>query len=68
MKNLFQRKSNLLLLIGGVILVVGAVLSLCDIEPIADYVLVAGALVVIARGMVREREKDEPRDAGQAGE
>ena len=41
-----------------VILAVGAALSVAKIEPWADYVLIAGAVVVIARGFVRNHEKD----------
>ena len=57
-----MRKSNYILIAGLLILVVGAVLSVCDIEPYADYVLIAGALVVIARGFVRTHEEDKPEE------
>ena len=46
------------MIIGLVILGVGAALSMAKIEPWADYVLVAGAVVVVIRGFVRNREKD----------
>lgn len=54
-----MRKSNIILIIGLVILAVGAGLSIAKIEPWADYVLIAGAAVVIIRGFVREREKND---------
>jgi len=54
-----MKKSSIILIIGLVILAVGAGLSIAKIEPWADYVLIAGALVVIARGFVRTHEKDE---------
>ena len=57
-----MRKSNYILIAGLLILVGGAVLSVCDIEPYADYVLIAGALVVIARGFVRTHEEDKPEE------
>lgn len=57
-----MRKSNYILIAGLLILVVGAVLSVCDIEPYADYVLIVGALVVIARGFVRTHEEDKPEE------
>lgn len=57
-----MRKSNYILIAGLLILVVGAVLSVCDIEPYADYVLIAGALVLIARGFVRTHEEDKPEE------
>ena len=53
-----MRKSSIILIIGLVILVVGAGLSMVKIEPWADYVLITGAVVVIIRGFVRNHEKD----------
>lgn len=53
-----MRKSSIILIIGMVILGVGAALSVAKIEPWADYVLIAGAVVVVIRGFVRNREKD----------
>ena len=53
-----MRTSSILLIIGLVILAVGAALSTAKIEPWGDYVLIAGALVVIARGFVRNHDKD----------
>ena len=44
------------------ILLAGAIMSYLKIEPWADYVLVAGALVVIARGAVRTRERNEDKN------
>ena len=46
------------MIIGLVILAVGAALSVAKIEPYADYVLIAGAVVIIVRGFVRNHEKD----------
>lgn len=46
------------MLIGGIVLLAGAVLSMLKMEPWADYVLIAGALIVIARGFIRTHEKD----------
>ena len=54
-----MKPSNILLIIGMVILAVGAGLSIAKIEPWADYVLIAGALVVIARGFIRNHERDD---------
>ena len=53
-----MKKSTIILIIGMVILGVGAALSVAKIEPWADYVLIAGAVVVVIRGFVRNREKD----------
>ena len=51
-----MKKSTIILIIGLVILAVGAGLSVAKIEPWADYVLIAGAIVVIIRGFVRNHE------------
>ena len=53
-----MRKSSIILIIGLVILAVGAALSLAKIEPYADYVLIAGAVIVVIRGFVRNHEKE----------
>lgn len=54
-----MRKSSIILIIGLVILAVGAALAVAKIEPWADYVLIAGAVVVIIRGFVRNHERDD---------
>lgn len=51
--------SNILLIVGMAILIVGAVLSILKMQPYSDYVLIAGALVIIFRGAVRSRERNE---------
>lgn len=53
-----MRKSSIILIIGMVILLVGAGLSIAKIEPWADYVLIAGAVVVVIRGFIRNHEKE----------
>jgi len=40
------------------ILGIGAALSIAKIEPWSDYVLIAGAVVVIIRGFIRNHEND----------
>ena len=52
-----MRLSSIILIIGLVILAVGAALSVAKIQPWADYVLVAGAVVVIIRGFIRSHEE-----------
>jgi len=53
-----MKLSNILLIIGLIILAAGAALSLAKIEPYADYVLIAGAVIVVIRGFIRNHEKD----------
>ena len=52
-----KKWSNILTIIGFVVLLAGAVMSLCDVEPWANYVLIAGAAVIIIRGALRVRDK-----------
>lgn len=54
-----MKKSTIILIIGLIIVAVGAGLSVAKIEPYADYVLVAGAVVVIIRGFIRNHERDD---------
>ena len=51
--------SNILLIIGMVVLVAGAIMSILKLQPYSDYVLIAGAVIIIFRGAVRNREKEE---------
>lgn len=50
--------SNILLIIGMVVLVAGAVMSIMQWQPYSDYVLVAGAVIILFRGAVRSRERE----------
>lgn len=54
-----MKLSSIILIIGMVILLTGAVLSLLEIQPVADYILVSGAVVVIVRGFIRNHERDD---------
>lgn len=60
-----MKKSNILLIIGMLMLLVGAVMSSLEFRPYADYVLVAGAVLVIFRGAIHNREKTEEKDTTQ---
>lgn len=51
--------SNILLVIGLAVLLAGCVMSYMKLQPYSDYVLVAGAVIVIFRGALRSREKEE---------
>lgn len=54
--------SNILLLVGMLVLLAGAVMSIMKIQPYADYVLIGGALLVILRGALRNRERTESKE------
>lgn len=63
-----MEKSKILLIIGMVVLLAGAVMSCLDVRPYSDYVLVAGAVLIIFRGAIHSREKADrtvPRDEEQ---
>jgi hypothetical protein len=49
----------IVLIIGMLVLAVGAGLSIAKIEPWADYVLIVGAVIVVIRGFIRNHERDD---------
>ena len=51
--------SNILLIAGLVVLLAGAVLSVLKYQPYSDYVLVAGAVLVVFRAAISHRERSE---------
>ena len=48
--------SSILLIAGLVVLIAGAIMSIMKLQPYSEYVLVAGAVLVIFRGAVKSRE------------
>ena len=53
------RKSDYFLIAGFLVLIAGAVMSVKEMEPEANYVLVAGAVLVVIRGLIRTHERDD---------
>ena len=49
--------SNILLYCGLAVLLAGVIMSVLKLQPYSDYVLVAGAILVIFRGAVKSREQ-----------
>lgn len=49
--------SNILLIAGMLVLLVGTVMSGLKLQPYSDYVLVIGAVLVVFRGALRNRDK-----------
>jgi hypothetical protein len=47
--------STILLVIGMLTLLAGAVMSIMKLQPYSDYVLVAGAVLIIFRGALSKR-------------
>ena len=60
------RKSDYWLIAGMLVLLVGAIMSLRDMQPEANYVLIAGAVLVFIRGLIRTHERDEQTPDNQS--
>ena len=54
-----HKKSQILLIIGLIVLLVGAVMTFTPWKEYANYVLVAGLLIIVIRGSFRIREKED---------
>lgn len=61
-----MKLSNYFLIAGFLTLAVGAFLSVREMEPTADYVLIAGALLILIRGAIRSRERNEEQASDSA--
>ena len=64
-----HKKSQILLIIGLIVLLVGAVLTFTPWKEYANYVLVAGLLIIVIRGSMKAREdlrdKDKQKEQNQ---
>lgn len=47
--------STIILIVGMLVLIAGAVMSIMKLQPYSDYVLVAGAVLIIFRGALSNR-------------
>ena len=56
-----MRKSQIVLIIGLVVLLAGAIMTFTPLKEYANYVLIAGVLLVFIRGSLRIREKDNEK-------
>ncbi len=63
-----MKKSQIVLIAGLVVLLVGAVMTFTSWKEYANYVLIAGVLLVFLRGSIRMREKDEENKPDENGE
>lgn len=57
-----MKKSQILLIIGLIILLAGAILTFTPWKEYANYVLVAGLLIIIVRGSMKAREDLRDKD------
>ncbi len=53
-----MKTSQILMIVGLIVLLAGAVMTFTPWKEYANYVLVAGLLIIVARGAVRSRERD----------
>lgn len=60
-----HKKSQILLIIGLVVLLVGAVLTFTPWKEYANYILVAGLLIIIVRGSIKAREDLKDKEQKQ---
>jgi len=54
-----MKKSQIVLIIGLTVLLAGAIMTFTPLKDYANYVLIAGLLLVFIRGSLRIREKDD---------
>lgn len=54
-----MKKSELLLIIGLAVLLVGAIMTFTPWKEYANYVLIAGLLIMVVRGSIRARERND---------
>ena len=57
-----MKKSQILLIIGLIILLAGAILTFTPWKEYANYVLVVGLLIIIVRGSMKAREDLRDKD------
>ena len=58
-----QKVRYILLIVGMLLLLAGAVLSIMQYQPWANYVLIAGAALIIIRGFIRvDNNKDQENE------
>ncbi len=51
--------SNILLIAGMAVLFAGAIMSILKLQPYSDYALIVGAIIIIFRGAIKNREKHQ---------
>ena len=57
-----HKKSQILLIIGLIVLLAGAVMTFTPWKEYANYVLVAGLLIIVVRGSMKAREDLRDKD------
>lgn len=64
---MIKKKSQILLIVGLIVLLAGAVLTFTPWKEYANYVLIAGLFIIVIRGSIKAREnlRDKDQQKGQ---
>ena len=57
-----MRPSQIVLIIAMLVLLAGAIMTFTPYKEYANYVLVAGLLIMVIRGSLRIREKEDKKE------
>ena len=59
---MIKKKSQILLIVGLIVLLAGAVLTFTPWKEYAHYVLIAGLFIIVIRGSIKARENLRDKD------
>ncbi len=59
---MIKKKSQILLIVGLIVLLAGAVLTFTPWKEYANYVLIAGLFIIVIRGSMKARENLRDKD------
>ncbi|MBR2168699.1 MAG: hypothetical protein IJ920_10405 [Paludibacteraceae bacterium] len=59
---MIKKKSPILLVVGLIVLLAGAVLTFTPWKEYANYVLIAGLFIIVIRGSIKARENLRDKD------
>lgn len=60
--HMIKKKSQILLIVGLIVLLAGAVLTFTPWKEYANYVLIAGLFIIVIRGSIKARENLRDKD------
>lgn len=59
---MIKKKSQILLIVGLIVLLAGALLTFTPWKEYANYVLIAGLFIIVIRGSIKARENLRDKD------
>ncbi len=59
---MIKKKSPILLVVGLIVLLAGAILTFTPWKEYANYVLIAGLFIIVIRGSIKARENLRDKD------